>query len=259
MSLSAKKSLGQHWLTDERILNEICDAAGVNKDDIVLEVGPGHGTLTKALLDNGALVTAVEFDQDLAHSLKSKVNHPNLEVLNQDILEFNLSDLPKGYKVVANIPYYLTSNLIRTLSEAMNPPSDITLLVQKEVAERICAEPGAMSLLSVSSQAYHDCSLGLVVPSDKFDPPPKVDSQVVVLRRKPQPQFGNLEPKKFFRVVKAGFSNRRKTLLNSLSAGLQSSKQETTDYLQAVDINPNSRAQELSIDDWVKLAKYLTR
>jgi 16S rRNA (adenine1518-N6/adenine1519-N6)-dimethyltransferase len=252
--IEPKKSLGQHWLKDEDILESICNTAEVEPGDEVLEIGPGQGTLTKVLLDKGAKVTAVELDGGLADELTRNIQDKNLKIINQDIMKFNLNDLPFGYKVVANIPYYLTSNLIRVLSESDNPAASMTLLVQKEVAERICAAPGEMSILSVSAQVYHRCSLGPVVPADKFFPPPKVDSQVVHMVRRAEPFPAGIAPKVFFRMVKAGFSNRRKTLQNSLAGGLHISKPQSEKLLLGASINPNARAQELSLDDWFRLA-----
>lgn len=253
--VEAKKSLGQHWLEDRAVLESICDIAKVQTGDVVLEIGPGQASLTQVLVGIGAEVTAVEYDENLAAQLPNRVNSERLKVVSQDILKFNLNSLPKDYKVVANIPYYLTSNLIRVLSESANPAKTITLLVQKEVAERICAEPGGMSVLSVSAQVYHDCYLGPIVPAEKFSPPPKVDSQVIHMVRKSRTVFANTYSKNFFRVVKAGFSNRRKTLLNSLSGGLHMTKPEAEKLLLEAGINPANRAQELSINDWLRLSE----
>ncbi|HEX5456508.1 MAG TPA: 16S rRNA (adenine(1518)-N(6)/adenine(1519)-N(6))-dimethyltransferase RsmA [Candidatus Saccharimonadales bacterium] len=255
MNISPKKSLGQHWLTDRPILDSICELADVRPGNNVLEVGPGKGTLTSALLDKGALVTAVEFDETLATELPHRIKSENLKVFNRDILKFDLRQLPADYKVVANIPYYLTSNLIRILSESRNPASSITLLVQKEVAERICAAPGAMSLLSVSAQVYYECSLGPVVPAEKFIPPPKVDSQVVHMVRRSEPLIADKDNKTFFRLVKAGFASRRKTLENSLAGGLGLSKQEVREILAAAGTDAQQRPQELSLPQWGELLK----
>lgn len=254
--MKPKKSLGQHWLEDRQTLQSICETAEIKPGDNVLEIGPGKGSLTLILLEDGAFVTAVELDEDLAAALEKNAAK-NLKIIKQDILKFNLSDLPPEYKVVANIPYYLTSNLIKMLSESPNPPSSITLLVQKEVAERICAEPGDMSLLSVSAQVYHDCRLGLIVPADKFIPPPKVDSQVVHMKRRSEPLVDPGEAKYFFRVVKAGFSNRRKTIENSLAGGLILPKQSLRKILDNAGLRPNRRPQELSIQEWKKLAEII--
>lgn len=255
-----RKSLGQHWLHDEATLDTIVDAADVQAGDVVLEVGPGLGTLTKRLLARGAKVTAVEFDGILARSLIEKgPMHPDLTVIQQDILEFDLTKLPAHFKVVANIPYYLTSNLIRVLCESTNPFDRASILIQKEVAERAAAKPGQMSLLSVSAQYYCEVSLGPIVPAQMFTPPPKVNSQVLVLKYRSQPLFGEIDTKQFFRVIKAGFSQKRKTLLNSLSAGLAITKDETKNLLEAADIPPTHRAQALSLDDWHALYEVVSQ
>lgn len=249
----AKKSLGQHWLTDGDILQAMCEAVGVGSEDTVLEIGPGLGTLTELLVQRAQKVIAVEFDEKLARELPARVAAKNLEITQSDILKFDLTKLPAGYKVVANIPYYLTSNLIRVLSESANPPTQAALLVQKEVAERVAAGPGAMSLLSVSAQFYWEVSLGREVPAEMFTPPPKVDSQILIMKYRSSPLFPGVDAKQFFRVVKAGYAGRRKTLLNSLSAGLQIDKQTTRELLEQASINPNLRAQNLSLDDWYRL------
>ena len=246
----AKKSLGQHWLTDIASLEAICDAAEVSPDDVVLEVGPGFGTLTELLVLRAQRVVAVEFDEKLAAELAPRVQAQNLQVVHQDILHFDLTTLPPGYKVVANIPYYLTSNLLRVLSESASPAARVVVLVQKEVAERVVAEPGEMSLLSVSVQFYWQANLGRLVPAELFTPPPKVDSQILILQRRSVPLFPDVDTKQFFRIVKAGFSSKRKTLLNSLSAGLALSKADTVELLTRANINPTLRAQNLSLENW---------
>jgi 16S rRNA (adenine1518-N6/adenine1519-N6)-dimethyltransferase len=253
MSSIPKKSLGQHWLHDAEALNAICDEADVNANDTVLEIGPGLGTLTSLLTKRAKAVVAVEFDKELARSLPGQVTASNLSTVHQDILRFDLTTLPPGYKVVANIPYYLTSNLIRNLSESVNPPSVAVLLVQKEVAQRVAAEPGGMSLLSVSAQFYWEASVGRVVAAELFTPPPKVDSQILILKKRLQPLFPGVDIQSFFRLVKAGFASRRKTLLNSLSGGLRISKDEAGELLKSADILPNLRAQSLSLPQWHKL------
>jgi len=251
-----KKSLGQHWLNDELALDDIVAAADLTPDDVVLEVGPGPGALTRRLVKAAARVVAVELDSQQAALLPAAVPDKNLEVVQQDILEFDLTALPADYKVVANIPYYLTSNLIRVLAESTNSPSLAVLLIQKEVAERVAAKPGSTSLLSISAQFYFEVSLDQVIKAEAFTPPPKVDSQVVVLRRRPTLLF-EVDTKAFFRLAKAGFAMRRKTLLNSLSAGLHMPKEDVHKILNQAGLKPTLRAQNLSLQDWYQLYKAL--
>lgn len=248
----ANKSLGQHWLTDREALSAIADSAGLKPDDTVLEIGPGTGTLTGLLVRQAGQVVAVEFDKKLAKALPDRVRVDNLTVVQSDILQFDLTSLPPDYVVVANIPYYLTSNLIRTLSESVNPPRRAVLLIQKEVAERVAAGPGDMSLLSVSAQFYWQVSLGVVVGNQSFTPPPQVDSQVIILDKRAEPLF-DVDAKRFFRIVKAGFSNRRKTLQNSLTGGLQLDKAATAEMLNQAGIKPSTRPQELSLSEWFNI------
>ncbi len=256
MNITPKKSLGQHWLHDLWVLEAMCDAGGVGRGDTVLEIGSGTGSLTEQLLERGADVFAIEKDERLLKDLVGKFRDSKFYLTEGDILTFDLTSLPANYKVVANIPYYLTSNLLRVLSQSPNPPAQMALLVQKEVAERVVSAPGSMSILSVSVQLYYEASLGQVVPARLFSPPPKVDSQILKLAWHTQPLFVGMDSKKFFRIVKAGFSNRRKTLLNSLSAGLHLNKQEAIKLLENAGINPQSRPQELSLNDWHKLYEH---
>lgn len=249
----AKKSLGQHWLTDQAALRAMCEAGQVTGEDTVLEIGPGTGTLTRELVKRAKQVIAVEFDQSLAATLSTQQFAKNLQIVREDILRFDLSGLPPDYKVVANIPYYLTSNLIRVLSEASNQPVRAVLLVQKEVAQRVTARPGTMSLLSVTAQFYWEAEQGMVVPARLFTPPPKVDSQILMLHRRARPLLPDTDPQRFFRLVKAGFSARRKKLRGSISGGLRLSKVQAHDLLLAADINPDLRPQELSLQDWHRL------
>lgn len=251
------KALGQHWLTDRSILSAIADDAQLTKDDTVLEIGPGLGTLTSELLRRAGRVIAVEFDAELARKLPGQFPGTNLEVINDDILQFDLSKLPSGYKVVANVPYYITSKIVEKLMTASNKPSVSVLLVQKEVAERIAAAPGDMSLLALSAQIYANAQLGIEVPREYFTPPPKVDSQVVVLEARAEPLVPDAELRAFWRVAHAGFANRRKKLRSSLSAGLAISKQDAESLLRTAGIDQNLRAQDVSIEDWRRLVAVL--
>lgn len=248
-----KKSLGQHWLHDRDVLAHIADMAELTPNDTVLEIGPGLGTLTSELLRQSGNVVAVEFDQDLARKLSGQFPGKNLTVTNEDILSFDLSKLPAGYKVAANVPYYITSKIVQLLMTAENKPSITVLLVQKEVAQRIAAEPGDMSILAISAQVYAEASLGDMVPAELFTPPPKVDSQVVVLKTREQSLVTPENEKAFFRIVKAGFSAKRKKLRSSLSGGLGVSKSEVESMLNQAGISPDARAEDLSISDWLRL------
>jgi len=254
----AKKSLGQHWLHDELSLEAMALGVDASAGDVVLEVGPGLGTLTKQLVDRGCQVTAVEFDADLARELPRRVPSDTLQVINQDILRFDLTTMPAGYKVAANIPYYLTSKLLRMLCESPVHFSRAALLVQKEVAERVCAAPGDMSLLSVSVQYYCEARLGDLVPAELFTPPPKVDSQILLLAYREQPLWSDIDEATFFRLVKAGFHERRKKLRSSLSGGLRISKPEAEALLTKAGIDPGLRPQHLSLDDWHNLYQAYT-
>lgn len=251
-TVPTNKSLGQHWLTDETVLADIVAAAEVDADDTVLEIGPGPGALTRHLVQDVSQVVAVEFDKQLAADLPGRVPADNLRVVQSDILRFDLTTMPQDYVVVANIPYYLTSKLVRVLSESANQPKTVVLLIQKEVAERIAAEAGDMSLLSVSAQFYWDVELDALVPARLFTPPPKVDSQVIVMHRIDGGKFA-VDHKAFFRLVKAGFSARRKTLQNSLAGGLRISREVAGELLEAAELSPTARPQELSLEDWHRL------
>ena len=247
------KNLGQHWLYDKSSLEAMCNAADVKPDDVILEIGPGLGTLTQLLVKKANRVITVEFDENLARELPSRVKAENLEVISQDILSLDFTTLPPEYKIVANIPYYLTSNLIRVISETPNVPKKAVLLIQKEVAQRVTAEPGQMSILSVTAQFYWEVELGQEVPAHLFTPPPKVDSQILIMTQRSKPLFEDCNTREFFRLVKAGFSQKRKTLLNSLSAGLQVDKVTVKKACESVEIDPARRAQTLSLQEWYNL------
>lgn len=250
MTTETKKSLGQHWLDDESSLAAMCDAADVQEGDVVLEIGPGTGELTQKLLDNGAHVTALEIDDSLHKQLIERFSaRSDFHLIKGDIRTFDLSGLQRPYKIVANIPYYLTSHLLRMLSEAEHQPQVAALLVQKEVAERVIAAPGEMSLLSVTTQFYWDVSAGHVVPKELFTPPPKVDSQILILEQRSEPIL-EVDEKKYFQVVKAGFSARRKKLRSSIAAGLRIDKPRAEALLKSAGVNPSDRAQALTLTQW---------
>lgn len=255
MALQNKTSLGQHWLKDRDMLTAIADEAMLTSDDTVLEIGPGLGTLTSELLRQAGSVVSIEFDEALAAKLPGQFPGKNLTVINQDILQYDLSQLPAGYKVVANVPYYITSKIIQMLMTAENKPSVVVILVQKEVAERVAAKPGDMSILAISAQVFAEAHLGVEIPREYFTPPPKVDSQVVVLETRETPLVNPTDEKLFFRVVKAGFSAKRKKLRSSLSAGLGLPKDEIERLLAKTGMNPDNRAEDVSISEWLQLVK----
>lgn len=252
-----KKSLGQHWLTDRLILSGIAEAGEILPTDTVLEIGPGLGTLTSELLRRAEKVVAVELDDALAAKLPAQFPGKNLKVVHSDILQYDLTHLPDNYVVVANVPYYITSKIIQYLVTSTNKPRTIVLLIQKEVAVRVAAQPGDMSLLAISAQLYAEASLDQVVPAEFFTPPPKVDSQVVVLHIRPTPLISPDNEKHFFRIVKAGFAAKRKKLRSSLSAGLQLPKDEVERILGQAEISPDARAEMLSIEDWKRLSSLI--
>lgn len=253
--ITADKTLGQHWLVDIASLEHIVDFADLSKQDLVLEIGPGHGALTQYLVQNAEKVIAVEFDSKLAKSLKSKVIADNLEVINEDILNFDYKGLPENYKIVANIPYYLTSNLIRKITESKNLPETVVLLIQKEVAERIVGEEGDMSLLSLATKIYFDVQLGAIIKADCFDPPPKVDSQVIKLTRLDNQAIPSEHVERVFRLAKMAFNSKRKTLLNSFSGGLDVDKKSLLEIQSKNNnIDLSLRPQNLGIQDWLNLS-----
>lgn len=258
----ADKSLGQNFLFDDAVLHRIADYAEITPDDEVLEIGPGLGTLTTKLCDRAKHVTAVEFDRRLAPMLLQNIakwrleyddlkrEPDNVTVVNMDFLRYDLSQLPRDYKVVANIPYNLTSKIIEKLLTAENPPITIVLLVQKEVAERLAARPGKLSLLAISAQVFATVEKGIKVLAEMFIPAPKVESQVVIMRRREVPLVPRAQQDEFFAMVRAGFSEKRKKLRSSLAVGLKTTKESAEQILTNANIDPNKRAQELSIDDW---------
>ena len=246
--MKPNKHLGQHWLEDKRFLEAVAEAAEIQANDTVLEIGPGLGTLTKVLLGRGAEVIAIEKDPELARKL---FKDPKLEVFEADILSFDRSHLTPGYKVAANIPYYLTSQLIRQLLYQSTTPSCISLLIQKEVAERIAANPGNMSVLSCSVQFKADVKLHEIVEARYFYPPPNVDSQIISI--KPRNNYFEADEKKIFRLWKAAFGEKRKKMSNSISGGLKIEKDIAEEILASCGLSTNARAQELSMEKWGEL------
>jgi len=259
--LHPSKGLGQNFLQDKAALQKIVSAAGLGSGDAVLEIGPGLGSLTRYLALSARSVTAVELDQKLFPALESVLApYQNVRLVQGDILKLNPAELMEtpGYIVVGNIPYYITSVVIRHLLEAELRPSRVVLTVQKEVAERICADPGRMSLLALSVQVYGKPVIGTIIPAEAFYPPPKVDSAVLCIELYPQPIIPADRLENFFLLIKAGFSQKRKTLRNALSGGLRIAPGETEDLLSAAGIDPQRRAETLSLKEWGNLVKEYT-
>jgi 16S rRNA (adenine1518-N6/adenine1519-N6)-dimethyltransferase len=249
------KGLGQNFLIDKNILEKIVDSANIKPKDIILEVGPGLGVLTQELAKKAKKVIAVEKDETMIEILKETLkDFKNVEVINEDILTIE-SQIPKKYKLVANIPYYLTSPLIRKFLETKNPPEEIILMLQKEVAQRICAKPPDMNLLAVSVQFYAEPKIVSYVSKNCFWPAPKIDSAIIKIT--PQKKH-KVSPDLFFEVVKAGFSHPRKQLVNNLSSlkssnGIKLDKVKIFKWLLKNNLSSNQRAETLNIDDWISL------
>lgn len=257
-------SLGQNFLKDKEIVNKIISAASLNEDDFVIEIGPGKGILTGELAKYAGKVLAIEIDIDLIEPLRKKFSHQkNIAIIHSDILKINLTELLgnevfKQYKIIANIPYYITSPIIRLFLESGMPPQEMILMVQKEVAERIVAKPGQMSILAVSVQYYAEAEILFDVPREAFSPVPEVDSTIIKIipSSSSSNNFRKLGSRKqFFRIVKAGFSAKRKTLVNNLSHGLRLDKKKVEEKIKAAGFLPTVRAQELSVEDWKKMTK----
>jgi 16S rRNA (adenine1518-N6/adenine1519-N6)-dimethyltransferase len=279
MQVKAKKYLGQNFLKDDAILERIVESAQISSTDVVVEIGPGTGLLTKVLSGKAERVISLEVDSDLIPGLlKQFPLSSNVSIIHQDILKADLMEILQisntftppptptptptpssskegrnSYKVVANIPYYITAPIIQYLLELPVPPKMIVLMIQKEVAERITAKVGDMSILAVSVQYYADPEVLFIVSKTAFNPVPKVDSAVV--RIIPRRTFNKKQDKLFFRVVKTGFSARRKTLINNLSSGFHLSKEDVAQKLAQIGFDANIRAQALSIDDWKRVVE----
>lgn len=245
-----KKSLGQHWLKNRVILDEIADLTAAEDVDICVEIGPGLGTLTSSLLKKFSNVLAIEYDADLARKLPGSFPGKNLEVINADVLEVDFDNLMNGrpYCIAGNIPYYITSPIVKKVLAMQNKPQKIVLLMQKEVAERIAAEPGDYSLLALLVQNLAETTLGPVVKAEEFTPPPKVDSQVLIITPLAEPQISS-EP---LELAKRGFLSPRKKLAGVLADG-RLAREKWRELLEQNGINPDARAQDLSLWDWENL------
>ncbi len=257
--LRPNKKLGQNFLADPAALGRIVAAADLGPDDVVIEVGAGLGTLTRPLAQAAGRVIAVELDRGMVPILQEQIGDwPNVEIVQGDILRMPNPALPAPhFKVVANLPYYITSAVLRHFLEHEPRPRLMVVTVQQEVAERIVAQAGAMSLLAVSVQFYGEPRIVARIPAGAFYPPPKVSSAVVRIDIPEAPRVPlppGVDEAAFFRVVRAGFSQKRKTLRNSLSAGLQMAPADAAQALGQAGVEPNRRAETLALDEWARVA-----
>lgn len=256
-----KKSLGQHFLTSEGAVKSMVSTPDVEKNDIVLEIGPGRGVLTKALLETGAKIIAVEKDTELISLLKEKfakeIVSGKLNLVEQDILYFNPSSIKsKGsYKLIANIPYYITGEIIKKFLTAKYKPESMTLLVQKEVAERIVARDGKESILSLSVKFFGTPKYVQIVKKGSFNPPPKVDS--AILHIEISDKRHEIREEEFFKMIKAGFKSKRKKLISNLSSLYE--KEKLTEIFTKLSLDPNVRAEDLNLEKWLVLLKNLIK
>ncbi len=267
-NIRARKGLGQHFLVDGEILKIITSAAELSPADTIIEVGPGLGILTEELARQAGRVIAVELDDRLAAALKQTLaQFSNVTIVNGDILHIDPLALLRGanfrsgedfYKVVANLPYYITSPVLRYFLEATVKPKTMVVMVQKEVAQAIVAEPGKRSLLSISVQLYGKPKIISYVPAQAFYPAPEVDSAVLRVDVYPQPAVA-VEEKGFFKLVKAGFSAPRKQIANSLAQGLKLPKTEVLAFLEAARISSQRRAETLTLEEWAELWRVLNQ
>lgn len=259
--LHPRKGLGQNFLTDPVALQRIVAAAELTPSDVVVEVGAGAGTLTHPLAEQAGRVLALELDGQLVDLLREQFSgSPNVEILHDDVLRFSSPELtPRGYKVVGNLPYYITSAVLRHFLETEPRPRLIVVTVQREVAERVVAEPGKMSILAVSVQYYGRPRIVARIPAGAFYPVPKVDSAVLRIDVGEQPvvDLAGVKESIFFRIVRAGFSQKRKMLRNSLSAGLASAPASVAEALGQAGVDARRRAETLSLQEWARVTQVL--
>lgn len=253
--LFPKKRLGQNFLIDEEVLQIILNSAALDRYDNIVEIGPGLGVLTEKISNYAELVLAIEKDFELSDFLRKKFkSDKNIKIIHSDILLYDISQLPKKYKIVANLPYNITSPFLKKILEASNKPQNMTLMVQKEVAERLTAKVGSSDrgILTVMIELYGEAKLTSIVKKDSFYPVPEVDSAIIniVLNKDIPKDFSEIS---FMRFVKIGFSQKRRQIHHPLIDGLKLSKIEILDILNKASIESNLRAEDLSINDWIKL------
>ncbi len=254
------KSMGQNFLIETEVVEEIVQIAGIGAGDLVIEIGPGMGILSREILSAGASLVAVELDRDLAKLLRGDLaDHERFSLIEQDARYIDTEALTGGqpYQVVANLPYSVATVILRNLMESPHPPTRMTVMVQREVAERMTAEPGAMSLLGLATDLYSDAGIAMIVPPEVFLPPPKVESAVVRMNTRTELRGTQEMRERMFELATMAFQRKRKTLSNGLSMGLDRPKSELDEILASVDIDPKRRPQTLNVDEWLRIAEAL--
>lgn len=264
-NIRANKSLGQNFLINQNVIDEIVNGANINEEDLIIEIGPGLGTLTKELLQRAGKVICIELDKRMVKILNDRFSlYENFEIINEDVLKVNLNEIiekeNRKCKIVANLPYYITTPIIMKLLESKLNIESITVMIQKEVAERLIATPGEKLAGAITYTVYYYCESQkiLEVPPESFIPEPEVTSEVIKLNLRKEPAVKIQDIEKMFSIVKVAFMQRRKTLQNALINGkIISNKQEAIEIFQSLNISQNARAEELRIEQFAELAKYI--
>lgn len=252
------RSMGQNFLVEPEIVQHIADTAEVTKDDLVIEIGPGMGILTRELLARGVRVVGVELDRELATFLRDDLaDFRGFSLVERDARYLEIDEVTGGepYHVVANLPYSVATIIIRHFMESPTPPTRMTVMVQKEVAERMTAEPGSMSLLGLATNLYADARIASIVPPNVFVPPPKVESAVVVLDVREELKGTQIERDRMFELATMAFQRKRKTISNGLSMGLDRPKFDLDEAFERIGIDAKRRPQTLSTDEWLQVAR----
>lgn len=268
-NITANKKLGQNFLIDDNVINSIVDSAGITKDDLIIEIGPGLGTLTSRLLENAKKVIAIELDNRMISILKERFNlYSNFEIINEDVLKVNLKEIIKNekdnnniknVKVVANLPYYITTPIIMKLLEDKLDIGTITVMVQKEVADRIIAKPGEKlaGAITYSVNYYCDTELVVNVSNDSFVPQPEVDSAVIQLKLRNKAKVNVKDEEKFFKLIKASFMQRRKTFINGIANSKLVEKEKLREILKNMQIDENVRGEALTLEQFAEISNQI--
>lgn len=254
------KSMGQNFLTETAVVEEIVEIAGIGDGDLVIEIGPGMGILSREIIASGARLIAVELDRELSVLLRQDLaGQDSFSLIEQDARYLDTAEITddQPYQVVANLPYSVATVIMRNLMESSHPPTRMTVMVQREVAERMTAEPGSMSLLGLATDLYADANIAMIVPPEVFFPPPKVESAVVSIETRPELRGTADARDRMFELATMAFQRKRKTLSNGLSMGLDRPKSELDEILSNLEIDPMRRPQTLGVDEWLRIAEAL--